>query len=37
MQLGLNLTVNETALQHSKVNLSAFTIEMMTKILIGTE
>lgn len=25
------------ALQHSKVNFSAFTIEMMTKILIGTK
>lgn len=37
MQLGVYLTVDEMALQHSKVSLSVFTIEIMTKILIGTQ
>lgn len=37
MQLCLNLTVDEMALQHSKVNLSAFIIEMMAKIVTGTK
>lgn len=37
MLLCLNLTVDEMALQHSKVNLSAFIIEIMAKIVIVTK